>query len=112
HGEARSLDRLVLGDGPAVDRPQEVVEEALAGGRVVEDLAHQSRLRRLVDEVRQTLSGLIESLQEEPEHGGVPGRKLGGMQIPSLIDRMHEGMANMAVVEPPRTGRRWPAGHP
>ena len=36
----------------AVDRAQEVVEQALAGRGVVEDVADERRLRRLVDEVR------------------------------------------------------------
>src|SRR3954465_9010423 len=47
--------RLLLGDGAARDAAQEVVEQALAGGRVVEHVADQGRLRGLVDEVAQPL---------------------------------------------------------
>src|SRR5688572_5537082 len=42
---------LFLREGAAVDAAQEEVEQALAGGGVVEDVADQSRLGRLGHEV-------------------------------------------------------------
>jgi len=53
--EARQLLRLFLGDGPAVDGAQEVVEEALAGRGVVEHVADEGGLGRLLDEVAEAV---------------------------------------------------------
>src|SRR6202011_2984175 len=47
--------RLLLGDGAAVERAEEVVEEALTGRGVIEDVADQRGLPRLFDEVAQAL---------------------------------------------------------
>ena len=58
-------------DGARVQRAEEVVQQALAGGRVVEDVADQRGLRRLVDEVPQPIRGRREALEEE----GVAGRR-------------------------------------
>src|SRR3712207_7678221 len=51
----RSLQGLLLGEGAAVDGAQVVVEEPLAGGRVVEDIPHQRRLGGLLHKVAEAL---------------------------------------------------------
>src|SRR5882672_6323721 len=49
--EAALLDRLGFGDRPAIHRAQEVVQQPLSGRRIVEHIADQRRLRRLLHEV-------------------------------------------------------------
>src|SRR5712692_10365211 len=77
--------RFLLGDGAAVHRPQAIVEQALARGRVVEYVANQRGLSRLLDEIAQALGCRRESLQKERVDGGVARRKLGRSEVPSLI---------------------------
>src|SRR4051812_45681329 len=75
-GQPRPLQRLLFRDRPAVDGAQEVVEEALAGGGVVEDLADQRGLGGLMNEIAQAVGGGVEALQEEGVEGGVAGDEL------------------------------------
>src|SRR5256714_8418623 len=53
--EAAHLDRLAFRDGAAVQGAQEIIQQSLSGRRIVEHVADERGLRRLVDEVRQTI---------------------------------------------------------
>src|ERR1043165_1446081 len=75
-------ERLLLGDRAAGDAAQEVVEQALAGRGVVEHVADQGGLRRLVDEVLEALRGGREAIEEEAVDGTVARGQLSGMEIP------------------------------
>src|SRR5262249_16419665 len=76
---------LVEVDRAAVERAQEVVEQTLAGGRVIEDLTDQRRLRRFLDEVAQALGRLAEAFAKESEAGRVAHWQLRRVQVPALI---------------------------
>ena len=66
------------------------VEQALSGCRIVEDIAHQSGLRRLVDKIPQTRRSRVQALQEKCIDRGVTRRKLAGMQVPALVIAVRE----------------------
>src|SRR5215510_3063908 len=78
-------ERLLLGERARVDAAQEEVEQALAGRRVVEDVAEQRGLGGLLDERLQAVCGLGARLQEERVHGGVAGGELRRVQVPALV---------------------------
>src|SRR5258708_27747049 len=73
--------RLILRDRAAVQCAKEVVEQALAGGGVVEDIADECGLSRLLDEVVKTVRGRFQSFEEKRVDGGIARRKLRGIEI-------------------------------
>src|SRR5204863_9136722 len=77
--QSRQANRLVLGDGPAVDCAQEVVEEALPRRRVVEHVADECGARSLLDEVAQALRRRPEAFEEEGVDGCVARGELRGV---------------------------------
>src|SRR5436305_14453151 len=83
-------NRLLLRDGPAVDRAQEVVEKPLPRRCVVEHVADEGGARRLLDEVAQALRRGAEALEEEGIDGCIPDGELRRMQVPSLIKSVRE----------------------
>src|SRR2546421_2349728 len=96
------MNRLRLGDGPAVDCAQEVVEEALTRRRVVEHVADESGARGLLDEVAQSLRGGPEAFEEEGVDGCVARRELRGVQVPALVEGVCERVLYVVVVKFPR----------
>lgn len=62
-----------LGHGARIDRLEEEVQEALAGGGVVEDVSNEGRLSSFLHEVLQSLAGCAHSAEEERVDGGVTG---------------------------------------
>src|SRR5205085_1858908 len=69
--QAGQPNRLMLGDGPAVDCAQEIVEKSLPRRRVVEYVADECGPRGLLDEVTQALRGGAEAFEEEGVDGCV-----------------------------------------
>ncbi len=61
---------LLLSDRTAVERPEEVVEQALSGGSVIEHVTDQSGLGGLFHEVAEAFARRSQPLQEEGEHCG------------------------------------------
>src|ERR1043165_9413867 len=102
--------RFLLGDRAARDAAQEVVEQALAGRRVVEHVADQGRLGGLVDEVAQPLGRRGEAVEEERVDRAVAGRQLRGMEVPALVEAVDQRVANVVGVEPPGREHRGAAG--
>src|ERR1700745_4183235 len=84
-GEAGGRD-VPRFDGAGVQRPKEEIEQALAGRSIVEDLADERRLCRLLHEVRKPLRRLREPLEKERVTGGVARRYLRRMEVPALIE--------------------------
>ena len=84
--QAALLDRLLLRDRAAVHRAQEVVQQALPGRGVVEHVADERRLRRLLDEVAQALGRGVEAFEEERVDRGVARRQLRRVQVPALVE--------------------------
>src|SRR5260221_6441983 len=87
--------RFILRDRAAVQCAKEVVEQALAGGGVVEDIADERGLSCLLDEVVEPVRGRFQSLEEERVDGGVARRKLGGIEVPSLVVGVDERVADV-----------------
>ena len=65
----------MLGDRAAVHRAEKVVQQPLSRRRIVEDVAHERRLRGLLDKILQSLRRGRESFQEKRIDRGVPGRR-------------------------------------
>src|SRR5438552_477616 len=84
--QLNQIKGFLLRDRAGVDAAQEEVEQALAGGGVVEDVADQRRLRRLVDEVLEPRPGGVDALEEEAVQRAVARHELRRMQIPALIE--------------------------
>ena len=89
-GEAGGGD-LRGGDGATALAAQEIIEQALPRGGVVEDVADQGRLRGLLDEVLQARDGGLQALEEE----GVDGRVAHGEEdtvphVPTAWRTMNE----------------------
>src|ERR671937_29641 len=84
--EAGARERLLLADRTGIEGAQEVVEQRLPGGRVVEDFTDERRLRRAVNEVAQPLARRVEPAEEEGVNRGVSAHELPGVQIPTLIE--------------------------
>src|SRR4030095_1472182 len=89
-GQGAALGGVRLRERAAAHGAQEVIEQALAGGGVVEDVTDQRRLRRLADEVAQPLGGRVEALEKEGVERGVAARQLGGMEVPALVEALFE----------------------
>src|SRR3981189_805919 len=94
-------ERLFLRECAAVDAAEEEVEQALAGGGVVEHVAHQRRLRGLADEVLQPLARRGQALEEEAVDGAIAARELGGVQVPALVEAVHQRVARVVRVQAP-----------
>lgn len=99
--EARPLQGFLLGYRAAVDRPQEIVEETLAGRRVIKDFSDERRLSGFLDEVAEALGGSVEAFEEEGKNRGVAGHELRGMEIPSLIEGVDQRVPDVLGVQPP-----------
>lgn len=82
--------RLLFGQRAGVDRAQEVIEQALAGRRVVEGVTDAIGLRRLLDEGAQPRRRGVHAVEKEGMDGGVADRKLRRMEIPALIETAHQ----------------------
>src|SRR3954453_5372161 len=87
-------ERFFLRDRAAVEGAEEVVQQALARRGVVEDVADERRLAGLLDEIAEALRRGRESLEEEAVDRGVARRELRGIQIPALIERIDERVAD------------------
>src|SRR5215471_813250 len=85
-GQAGHLHRARLGDRAGLDRAQEVVEESLPGRGVVEDVAHERRLRGLVDEVPEPLPRGVDAHEKELEQRRVARHQLRRVQVPALVE--------------------------
>ena len=96
--EARR-ERLLLGERAAVHAAQEVVEQALAGRGVVEDVADERRLAGLLDEVAQALGRGGEAFEEEGVDRGVARRQLRGVEVPALVVAVDERVADVVGVQ-------------
>src|SRR5438067_2367375 len=84
-----------------VKSAQEVVEQALAGGGIVEDIAHERCLSGLLNKITQANRRRAQTFQEERIDRGVARRKLGGIEIPSLVVGVDERVADVIDVQPP-----------
>src|SRR5215210_3954427 len=96
-------ERLLFRQRAAVHPAQEIIEEALAGRGVVEDVAHQRRLSGLGHEVLEALGRGGESFEEEGVDRGVARRELRRMQVPALVVRVDERVADVIDVQLPGT---------
>lgn len=101
-GEAGEAQGFGFGERAGVGGAEEVVEEALTRGGVVEHVADEGGLGGLLDEVAEALGGGVESFEEEGVDGGVAGGELRGVQVPALIEAAGERVADVREVEPPR----------
>ena len=69
--QAAHLHRFRLADRAAVHRAQEIVQQPLPGRRIVEHLADQRRLRRLLHEVAQPVRRGGQPFEEERVDRGI-----------------------------------------
>src|SRR5260370_29910098 len=83
-------ERLFLGDRAAVQRAQEVIQEALTGSGVVENVADERRLPGLLDEIAETVGSGGEAFQEEGVNGGVTRGKVRRIPIPPLVETVDQ----------------------
>src|SRR5205085_1537745 len=90
-----------FGDCAAVDGAQEIVQESLPGGGVIEHVADERGFGGLLDEVAEALRGGVEAFEEEGEDGGVARRELRGVQVPTLIEAAAQGVLDVLVVQSP-----------
>src|SRR6185503_17570227 len=100
-GQSRKVNGLFFGQRAAVNCAQEVIQQSLASGGIVENVSHQSGFRRLLDEILQTLRSGVETLQEKCIDRSIAGRQLRRMQIPALIESSLERMLDVIIVELP-----------
>src|SRR5579885_2751261 len=92
---------LLFRDGPALHGPQERIQQPLAGGGVVEDLADARGLGRLLYKITQPPRGAFQVLQKEDIERGIARGKLGRMQIPALVEALRQGVAHVIVMQFP-----------
>lgn len=64
-GHSGQAFRFGFTDRAAVDRPQEKIQQTLAGGGIVEHVAHQRGLRRLLHKIFQPRSRRIQPLEKK-----------------------------------------------
>src|ERR1700722_15955246 len=82
--------RFLLRESAAIQAAQQEIEQALAGGGIVEHVAHQSGLGGLTDKVSQAGGSRIKALQKKRKDRGIARGKLAGMQIPALVITVRE----------------------
>src|SRR5580700_7328649 len=87
--------RLRFADRSAIDRAQEEIQQALAGGGVVEHVADERGLRRFLDKILEARGGRIESFKKKRKYCRVARGQLRRMQVPSLIVRGNERVLDM-----------------
>src|SRR5207244_3425987 len=80
--EAALFDRLVLRDGAAVHRTQEVIQQSLPRRGIVEYVADERGLRRLLNEIAKAFRCGVEPLEEERVDRGIARGELRRMQVP------------------------------
>ena len=100
------LDRFVLGDRAAVHRPQEIIQETLSGGGIVEHVANQGGLRGLLHEVLEPLGSRVEPFEEERVHRRIARRQLRRMQVPPLVETGDERVAHVLGMQRDPIGMR------
>src|SRR5512141_2175196 len=93
--KAGSLQCFLLGRGSAIRRPQEVIQQSLPGGCVVEQIADERCLRGLFNKVPQPHGGGIESLEEKGVHRRIACRELRRMKVPALEKPVRQRMADV-----------------
>src|SRR5438552_3599117 len=98
---ARAFCSFFFCNGSAVDCTQKVVQEALAGGGVVKNIADKRRLRGFFDEVPETFGRGVEAFKKKCKDGGIPRRQLCRVKIPALIECIRERMTAVVVVQLP-----------
>src|SRR6185503_16824996 len=92
-----TLDCLYFRDRAAIHCAEKVIQQALTCCRVIKNVPDEGCFRRFLDEVLQTLRSGIETLEEESIHRGVACWQLRGMQVPTLVERVHQRMLNVIV---------------
>ena len=95
--------RFCFTDRPAIDCPQEIIQQALTRGGIVKHVSDERGFGRFLDEIFQTSGCGIQPFQKKRIHRGVPRRELRGVQVPSLVIRRNQRMPNVAVVQTPCT---------
>ena len=85
-----------------------MVQQTLAGCRVVEDLADERGLARFRDEVLEARGRRVETLQEERVERGVARRELRRVEVPTLVEAVRERVTHVVVVQLPGGVHRGP----
>src|SRR5437870_9716004 len=99
--QSRKSQSFVFRQRAAIQRPQKIIQQALPGCRVVEDVPNQSCFRRLLDKIVQAFGGRIQTLEKESIDGRITSRQLRRMQIPTLVETSDERMLNVIVMKFP-----------
>src|SRR5688572_20500509 len=102
HAQTGTFDGFGFRDRAAVDRAEKIVEQALTGCSVVENVTDERRFRSFFDEVFQTFGSCVEAFEKERVDGCVASRELRRVQVPTLIESISQRMLNVLVMEFPR----------
>ena len=92
---------FLFGEGSAAQSTEEVVEEALAGGGIVEHVSDEGGLGGFLDEVLETRGGDRQAFEKERVDGGVATGELRGVQIPTLIESVFERVPDVGGMKVP-----------